>query len=122
MRCFIHTNVEAIAACRRCGKGMCENCSAYSGHTGVCPECRRNDFIAEVNEKKAKVAELDSKIKWNIAKTVLLFWTVIFLFLGIYRHCKMKDEMTALNERIAKLDAEIKRLSAFIQTHGKEFV
>ena len=63
MRCFIHTNVEAIAACRQCGKGMCENCSAYSGHTGICPECRRNEFIAEVNTKQARVEELAKNMK-----------------------------------------------------------
>ena len=122
MRCFIHTNIEAIAACRQCGKGMCENCSAYSGHTGICPECRRNEFIAEVNTKQARVEELDSKIIWNIVKTVLLCWTIVFLFVGIYRHCKMKDEIAELKARIEKLNAEITRLSRFIQTHGKEFV
>ena len=101
---------------------MCENCSAYSGHTGICPECRRNEFIAEVNTKQARVEELDSKIIWNIVKTVLLCWTIVFLFVGIYRHCKMKDEIAELKARIEKLNAEITRLSRFIQTHGKEFV
>ena len=122
MRCFIHTSVEAIAACRRCGKGMCENCSAYSGHSGICPECRRDDFIKEAAEKRKQIADLEHKVTWNIVKTVFLFWTLVFLFIGIYRHSKFKKEISALQERVAVLDGEINRLGEFIKTHGKQFV
>ena len=59
MKCFIHNEVEAIAACRKCGKGMCQDCSAYSGHTGICPECRRQEFILEATQKKARIVELE---------------------------------------------------------------
>lgn len=121
MRCFIHNSVEAIAACRRCGKGMCSNCSAYSGHTGICPECRRNDFIVEATGKRQRVAQLQKDIKWNIAKTVLLFWTLYFLFAGIYEHRKMKKELEALETRIETLDKEIKRLGDYMHTNGQEF-
>ena len=121
MRCFIHNDVEAIAACRRCGKGMCSNCSAYSGHTGICPECRRNDFIEEARSKRQRVAQLQKDIKWNIAKTVLLFWTLYFLFAGIYEHRKMKKELEALETRIETLDKEIKRLGDYMHTNGQEF-
>ena len=121
MRCFIHNSVEAIAACRRCGKGMCSNCSAYSGHTGICPECRRNDFIVEARGKRQRVAQLQKDIKWNIAKTVLLFWTLYFLFAGIYEHRKMKKELEALETRIETLDKEIKRLGDYMHTNGQEF-
>lgn len=121
MRCFIHTDVEAIAACRKCGKGMCSNCSAYSGHTGICPECRRNEFILEAATKRNRVVALEKEIKWNIAKTVLLFWTLYFLFAGIYEHSKMKKELETLNQRIDVLDKEIIRLGNYMHTDGKEF-
>ena len=121
MRCFIHTDVEAIAACRKCGKGMCSNCSAYSGHTGICPECRRNEFILEAAQKRERITVLENDIKWNIAKTVLLFWTLYFLFAGIYRHNQMKKELESLQERVNLLDKEIKRLGEYMHTDGKEF-
>lgn len=47
MKCFIHTTQEAISVCKRCGKAMCADCSSYSQHSGICPECRREDFIKE---------------------------------------------------------------------------
>ncbi|MGN0796032.1 MAG: hypothetical protein ACI4MT_03670 [Christensenellales bacterium] len=47
MYCFIHTDTEAAAVCKKCGKAMCQNCSAYSGHTGICPACRKEEFEQE---------------------------------------------------------------------------
>ncbi len=121
MRCFIHTNIEAIAACRRCGKGMCENCSAYSGHTGICPECRREDFIKEVAQIKTQAEELSKKITYNIVKTVFLFWTIVFIFVGIYRHSTMKEQKAKMENRIDVLEKEIEKLSQYVKTNGKEF-
>lgn len=121
MKCFIHNEVEAVAACRKCGKGMCQDCSAYSGHTGICPECRRQEFILEATQKKARIVELEKKRKWNIAKTVLLFWTLHFLYTGVRDHCRMKKELESLRTRVATLDTEIARLTKHMQTNGKEF-
>lgn len=40
MRCFIHTEREAVAVCLNCGKAMCIDCSALDDHSGRCPNCR----------------------------------------------------------------------------------
>ena len=73
MRCFIHNESEAIATCVRCGKAMCAKCSAYNNHNGVCPECRRLEYIEEVkqNENKIKIHKSDATA--NIVYTCLLF-------------------------------------------------
>lgn len=55
MRCFIHPQTEAIAVCKRCGKAMCDDCSSYSGHSGICPECRLNEFRMEEDLLKKKI-------------------------------------------------------------------
>ncbi len=73
MKCFIHLAQEAVAACKYCGKGMCANCSAYSNHSGVCPECRKKEFERELTE-------LNSAIKWDIVKISLLVLGAILGF------------------------------------------
>lgn len=47
MKCFVHHNAEASSVCKNCGKAMCIDCSSYSQHSGICPECRRIGFIKE---------------------------------------------------------------------------
>ena len=110
MKCFVHFNQEAVAACRTCGKGMCSSCSAYSGHSGVCPECRKKEFEKELVERINNTRGL----KWNIftsaAMTILLCWTVIF---GIIYGVKWHNAKVALEEnekRKQYLAGEISKL------------
>lgn len=49
MKCFMHPDVEAIATCKKCGKAMCANCSAYSNHSGICPQCKMEEYKSELN-------------------------------------------------------------------------
>lgn len=49
MKCFMHPDVEAIATCKKCGKAMCANCSAYGNHSGICPQCKMEEYQAELN-------------------------------------------------------------------------
>ena len=125
MKCFIHVEKEAVAACRKCGKGMCENCSAYTGHVGICPECKKKEFEAEkvskYNELNQKSSQLESrklaKVGWIIF-TALLFWTIVGLFYGLYRIYgvvkelkALNDEIRALSDRISYLTQEIDKLN-----------
>ena len=111
MRCFIHSNVEAVSACKQCGKGMCSNCSAYSGHTGVCPACRLRDL-----EREHKI--LDSEKKWAIfwavvsaiAAVALLFVVpILAVVLGVYAIVKVVQAVTK-NERMISVQVEINKL------------
>ena len=54
MKCFVHMDKEAIAVCKVCGKAMCSECSAYSNHSGICPECRKVQL-----EKERKSLEIN---------------------------------------------------------------
>lgn len=110
MKCFVHFNQEAVAACRTCGKGMCASCSAYSGHSGICPECRKKEFEKERLDRINNVKNL----KWNIFKsaalTILLCWTVIFCIVYGVKWYKAKAALKENEEKINYLSREIDKL------------
>ena len=120
MRCFIHNEAEAVATCKRCGKAMCAKCSAYSGHSGVCPECRRLDFIQEVKRNNASIATHRKEKAWNVFYAVILCWTVIFLFVNIYRYKKHAKQIEALLTRNDTLNAEIDKLTKSLNDRGTD--
>lgn len=131
MNCFIHPHKAAVATCKRCGKAMCENCSAYSGHSGICPECRNADYK---RERAALIDERKSKIRWIVFEAVIIALVVLFtlwmiieagaamlVFLiaalilvpFIVRNAKrlkaIKERLTFVEGEIAKLDAALAR-------------
>ena len=110
MKCFIHLEQEAIAACRQCGKGMCADCSSYSNHSGICPECRLNGFKKEVAQKRSEYDELHKEQVWAVVKAVLLCWLIVPIFVGLYRFFDKKKQKEDLLMRIGTLNKEIKKL------------
>ena len=81
MRCFIHLDVEAICVCKNCGKAMCVECSAYSGHSGICPECRRDEFIAENIKNEETIKSIRSSFTASIVFAVI--FGIASVLLGI---------------------------------------
>lgn len=131
MNCFIHPHKAAVATCKRCGKAMCENCSAYSGHSGICPECRNDEYK---RERAALIDERKSKIRWIVFEAVIIALVVLFTLLMIIeagaamlvfliaalilvpfivRNAKrlkaIKERLTFVEGEIAKLDAALAR-------------
>ena len=131
MNCFIHPHKAAVATCKRCGKAMFENCSAYSGHSGVCPECRNADYK---RERAALIDERKSKIRWIVFEAVIIALVVLFTLLMIIeagaamlvfliaalipvpfvvhnakRLKAIKERLTFVEGEIAKLDAALAR-------------
>ena len=120
MRCFIHNEAEAIATCKRCGKAMCAKCSAYSNHSGVCPECRRIDFIKEVKENNEDIKEFKKQKISNVVWGVLLCWTIIGIFVNVYRFKKNSKAIENLEMRNTKLQIEIDKLSETLNERGTD--
>lgn len=131
MNCFIHPHKAAVATCKNCGKAMCENCSAYSGHSGICPECRNDEYK---RERAALIDERKSKIRWIVFEAVICALIVVFTLamipeMGatalialvfalipvpfIVRNAKrlkaIKERLTFVEGEIAKLDAALGR-------------
>lgn len=46
MKCYNHPERDAIAQCRECGKGLCEEC-AKKWDPPICDDCLRNNINAE---------------------------------------------------------------------------
>ena len=107
MKCFIHFDKEAIAVCKTCGKAMCANCSSYSGHSGVCPECRKKEF----EQKVASLYAENKDLKWSIAKCALIFFLVVPIFFII----KHVNEINSNKAKIARLNGEINKLNTALR-------
>ena len=118
MKCFIHGAKDAIAACRNCGKGMCSECSAYSGHTGICPECRKKEFERERSLKNQDLKDLT----WNIVLwaflSILLCVTIIFPIIGIIKILINVNEKKQIQARINALTKEIDKLNKALKYNG----
>lgn len=67
MKCFIHGDREARAICLICGKAMCIDCSAYTGHSGKCPSCYLGEFR---KQKNGKLTLITFMVIFAIAATV----------------------------------------------------
>ena len=118
MRCFVHLNKEAIAACRTCGKGMCADCSAYSGHSGICPQCRKAEFEKEVQSLHQQNRELSGEIFGSVLLAILLCWTVIGLIWNIVAVIIKANKKSSNTTRISNLEQEIARLDKILVNRG----
>lgn len=119
MKCFIHMSKEAVATCKKCGKAMCVDCSAYSNHTGICPECRRNEFISKHASILAQIKELRSERVRAVIFAVLLCFLIIPIFMGIYKCITRTNKIKALEDEAAALEREINKLNAALSAgHG----
>jgi len=129
MKCFMHPEEEAVGVCRTCGKAMCANCSAYSGHSGICPECRRNEFVQKREALNKEIVSLASRIEdthrayvWNIVGLVVTGITIIgLIYFGVKAHNRKEEEETLIAERSAK-EASVRKLDAEIQKLNKALV
>ena len=56
MRCYYHDEVEAVAICKSCLRGLCRECCVEVGHTSACrnrcePEVETLNALLERNKK-----------------------------------------------------------------------
>ena len=47
MRCFTHSDVEAVALCKACGRGLCHSCVATVGRSCACLNRCESDVSAQ---------------------------------------------------------------------------
>ena len=53
MKCFNHTDREAVGQCQSCGKGLCKDCFQQNG--GICNECNHANNSASLEERYDKL-------------------------------------------------------------------
>ncbi|MBO5327932.1 MAG: hypothetical protein J6B04_02020 [Clostridia bacterium] len=121
MRCFIHQQEEAISVCKKCGKAMCVNCSAYSNHSGICPECRRDEFVLQAEGLRKELSSIPIRLVGWILFTIVLAITVVGLFIGVYKIVKIINEKRKMTDTLTHLDSEIAKLNKALQ-QGKSII
>jgi Flp pilus assembly protein TadB len=53
MRCFYHQDVEAVGACKNCGRGLCAACALDVGNGLACPQ-RCEEEVRSLNRMIAR--------------------------------------------------------------------
>ncbi len=53
MKCFNHTDRDAVGQCKSCGKGLCKDCFQQNG--GICNECNHASNSASLEERYDKL-------------------------------------------------------------------
>ena len=62
MRCFIHSELNGVAVCKACGRGLCHDCIAEVGTSVACRDrceaavARQNDIIERSQSVYPKTA------------------------------------------------------------------
>ena len=116
MKCFIHTGKEAIAACRKCGKGMCADCSSYSNHSGICPQCRREEFEDQAIKLDFSIEQTKKERTWYIVKLILLVWTIIYPLYALFMIFKCNQTINENSIKYNNLIIEINKLKNALRT------
>ncbi len=130
MKCFIHMDTEAVSVCKHCGKAMCINCSSYSQHNGICPECKLDEYIEERNELYDALQKNKSSIIKSSVFAVLLAVIAVFLGVKVTVYCYallvgtlafairiavLVVRRKPINERVEFLTDEIDKLTLALQ-------
>ncbi len=86
MKCFNHPEIDAVALCKHCSKGLCIDCSIDLGH-GVACKGIHEEQVESVNaliERNKKVCAAQPKNLW-IMPMFYLFLGIIFAGMGVYK-------------------------------------
>lgn len=83
MRCYYHRDVEAIATCRSCCRGLCDACTAEVNKASAC----RGRCEADVAAVHALLARSDSAFttagrQLRIAAFICVLFAGLFVFLS----------------------------------------
>lgn len=80
MRCFYHRDVEAVGACKSCGRGLCPECAHDVGNGLACLN-RCEAEVESLNRIIARNKTAYEKTKGAYARTALFYALVGALFL-----------------------------------------
>ena len=89
MKCYNHSNLEAVAVCRYCGRAICHDCTAEVGLTCSC-KGRCESMVAIMNDlvdSGKSVYRNTSNLQLGYGIFILLL-CVVFLAPAIYRIVK----------------------------------
>lgn len=86
MRCYNHSNIEAVAVCRSCGRALCRDCTAEVGLSCSC-KGRCESIVATMNdlvERGRTAYQKTSTLQLRNAVFVILL-AIVFISLAVIR-------------------------------------
>jgi hypothetical protein len=81
VRCFYHQDVEAVATCKNCGRGLCPGCGVDVGNGLACPN-RCEEEVRELNRVIARNKTAYLKTSRAYVRTAVFYGAVGLVFLG----------------------------------------
>ena len=86
MKCFYHGDLEAVATCQRCGKGLCHECAAKFSPC-LCDDCasilhaeQEERIATEENQKRQKYLDALIDTKREFIKACLFGVAIMVIF------------------------------------------
>jgi hypothetical protein len=97
MKCFRHVEMDAVAICRACSKGICTNCAVDLGHSVTC----RGSCQTEASVVHGQILAGRRTFRMQERnRFVLPLWLgasgLVFLFVGLTRESSPLNFMTTL--------------------------
>jgi hypothetical protein len=77
MKCFNHSESDAVAVCKACGKAICHECTTDLGHSIAC----KDSCVEKANLLEAIVS--NAKTTYSNQKRNQLFMPAFFGFMGV---------------------------------------
>lgn len=126
MKCFMHPSKEAISVCKKCGKAMCADCSSYTGHSGICPVCKKEEYETELKMQNNKFRKnTSSTILWSIVGILITILAIIlivksspifaigfaFTIAAIIKVIINMNNRKSIKQRIIYLQGEIQKIN-----------
>lgn len=86
MKCYNHTNIDAVGACKQCNKGICHLCASDLGHGLACKDKHEGDvnFLNDLIDRSRKTIAIQPK-STIVGNLSWLFMSLIFIGFGFYR-------------------------------------
>lgn len=84
MRCFNHSDIDAIGTCKVCQKGLCRACAVDMGHSLSCQGEHEGlaEAVNDMVQRSLSVQKVAGRSKY-VAPTFFSFMGAIFLIFGL---------------------------------------
>ena len=97
MKCFRHRDVDAVAICRACSKGICATCAVDLGHSVACRGACEAEASAIHDQILATRRTLKTQKRNRFLTPFYLgVMGLVFLYAGVVRESDPFNFMTAL--------------------------
>ena len=85
MKCFNHTEIDAVGVCKACNKGLCKECAVDTGNGIACHgQCEEEVMMLNRLIDRNKAIYKRSSTSYRITVLIYMAFAVVFLTTGIF--------------------------------------